>query len=210
MISNVVLSIGKIRQLVDLNGDITNFKSDFEIQSENKELFQTVVVNQTILDSNTPLVFQDAIGGYISGDISNNSGIYQNYFLILRSDMGCNVNVSINTTELEPEPEPEPEPESFKLQFQKHPQKSKGVNWLKIVLIIIVIVLGALLLWYFYKQNNKPKKFFAFQAPSMDNHPEITPSTIHDAPSTIHDAPSTIQVEPQVASLLNRLNNLDI
>ena len=64
MISKVY-RIGKIRQLVDLNGDITNFKCNFEIQSSSPSSkgapLQIVVVNQTILDSGNPIEYQNVL-----------------------------------------------------------------------------------------------------------------------------------------------------
>ena len=44
-------TLDKIRQLIDLNGDSTNFDISFKVTSRNGEVFDIVVVDQTTLDT---------------------------------------------------------------------------------------------------------------------------------------------------------------
>ena len=198
-----VYKIGKIRQLVDLNGDITNFKCDFEIQSLSKEpIIHAVVVNQTILDSGNPLKYKDVKNGYLSGTISNSNNVYQNYFLVLKSDSICDVQIKTDTKEIEQKID---QVEKFEtVKSQKHMHTPGKINWLKIALIIIVIVIGCLILWYFYKKSRMTKNMFAFQSSTnLNSEPSLLPSEPSLLPS------ETLTVDSSM-SLLDRLNNLNI
>ena len=78
-----VYSIGKIKQLIDLNGDSVNFQVDFNVESQSGEPFDILVVDQTTLDNNPKIEYKTANEGKISGSITNDKNVYQNYFLIL-------------------------------------------------------------------------------------------------------------------------------
>ena len=73
--------IGKLKQLIDLNGDNTNFNVSFKVTSENGEDFNALVVDQKTLDSGDELNYKLA-NGILSGSINADKNVYQNYFLI--------------------------------------------------------------------------------------------------------------------------------
>ena len=91
--------IGKLKQLIDLNGDNTNFNISFKVTSENGEDFNALVVDQKTLDSGDELNYKLA-NGVLSGTINADKNVYQNYFLILKADTPTNVTVEINIEEL--------------------------------------------------------------------------------------------------------------
>ena len=87
--------LSNIKQLIDLNGDLTNFNLEFDVKATNGETFEALVVTQETLDTNQSLSYQEAKGS-ISGSINSDKGIYQNYFLILRADKPTEVIVTLN------------------------------------------------------------------------------------------------------------------
>ena len=98
-------TLGKIKQLIDINGNATNFKCGFKIQSKNNVPFLAVILTQSTLDNSESLDFQPA-NGELSGEIVADKNVFHNYFLVLKaSDEHPNVNVSVS------------------LQFEKLPDK---------------------------------------------------------------------------------------
>ena len=90
-----------IKQLIDLNKDKINFELDFQVESLNGIHFDALVVTQEMLDSETQLVYQKA-EGFISGKIISDKNIYQNYFLLLKSNEPVECKVSISIKEIPP------------------------------------------------------------------------------------------------------------
>ena len=80
--------LGKIKQLIDLNGDSINFNLNFKVQSKDNSPFHVLVVDQDTLDNTPSLEYKEAKGS-ISGNIVADKNKYQNYYLILKSDNPC-------------------------------------------------------------------------------------------------------------------------
>lgn len=97
-------NISNIKQLIDLNGSSVNFQLGFKVKSVSNENFDVLVVTQEMLDSNEPLNYQKS-EGEISGQITNENGVYNNYFLCLKSEKAMEVDVTINIIELKPKPQ---------------------------------------------------------------------------------------------------------
>ena len=62
-----------------------NFELDFQVEAKDGKQFDALVVTQEMLDSDTPLQYQKA-DGVISGKIISDKNVYQNYFLLLKSE----------------------------------------------------------------------------------------------------------------------------
>jgi len=142
-----------MKQLIDLNGDLTNFDLTFTATSKDGSPFELLVVDQTTLDSNPSLEYKKA-EGTISGNIISDKGVYQNYFLLLKSDTPTECEVSIELKEI---PKRKAQPlvsHEQKLSSVSQLQAPKStVNWF----VVLAFILGAcVLLWYFYdnKKNN--------------------------------------------------------
>ena len=146
----------KVKQLIDLNQDSTNFDLSFKVTCHDDTPFHVLVVDQTTLDNSEELNYKET-KNIISGNILADKNIYQNYFLILKSEKECKVDVELIKKELPRTPDKIDPPKQLqnnerKMQFQA---PSESFNWKKIGLLTVVIVGGLALLWYFYKKSNK-------------------------------------------------------
>jgi hypothetical protein len=183
--------LNKIKQLIDLNGDITNFDLTFTATSKDGSSFNLLVVNQTTLDSSEPLNYKTA-EGTISGNIISDKGIYQNYFLLLKSDAPCECDVTIDIKEI-----PKASPtlsEQNKLPVTQSSISSnfQTINW-KYLIIFILIIGGVTLLYFMYKKV--PNKTIEYVPISTEN---------------INSLKNSIETKSVNESLLERLNNITL
>lgn len=172
-------TLGKIKQLIDLNEDSVNFELSFKVKSLDETPFYMIVVDQKTLDNSEELEYKEVVKG-ISGNIVADKNIYQNYFLILKADNECYVEVELNKRDLPNnsvlssqqqmkrqssdyvEPSQmnqqtsdyvEPLQNTNSKTAQPPPADSSGINWKTIAYVGIGIV-GVLLLWYFYTRKD--------------------------------------------------------
>jgi hypothetical protein len=143
-------TLGKIKQLVDLNGDSTNFELSFVVTCKEDTLFQVLVVDQTTLDNDPDLKYKD-VTKTISGDIRADKNIYQNYFLILKSDTPCKVDVELTKKELPRTPDPVPE-KPTKSIITKTLQDQ---DWTKMILIACGVIGAIVIMYCLLKPTNK-------------------------------------------------------
>lgn len=147
------LHLTKTQQLVDLNGDITNFDLNFNVLSKNNLPFYMLVVDQNTLDNNANLDYKN-IEKTISGNIISDKNLYQNYFLCLKSEQGAEVQVTVEIKEIPPKPEtPETSKNINENQNMKQPtpdfeQQSTNLN--KKIFITIAIIAILCLIYYLY------------------------------------------------------------
>jgi hypothetical protein len=148
------ITIDTIKQLVDINGESTNFKADFTVTAPNGDEFQLVVIDQNTLDGEAELKYQN-VKGSLSGSITADKNLHQNYYLVLKADHPIPVEIKIDFEEL-----PLTELEYNKEKIAPTPKasnniisKTDGINW-KLILIISVLVIGGYFLYKFYLQNN--------------------------------------------------------
>ena len=175
MSTTIKYNISNIKQLIDLNGKAVNFQVDFKAVSLSNETFDALVVTQEMLDSNEPLSYQRA-EGQINGQIRNDNGVYNNYFLCMKSDKPMEVEVSIRITPLPEQPElqqQEQYQQSLQQQQQiisqnqyneteedeapiiKKPKKSKEMNYYVMggVILLLTLLIGFTIYYYM-----KPKE----------------------------------------------------
>jgi len=95
VITTKTYKLSKIKQLIDLNGDTVNFDLTFSAKSSDGSKFDALVVSQDQLDSGEPLEYKKADGS-ISGSIVADKDVYQNYFLLLKSDNPVDCEVKID------------------------------------------------------------------------------------------------------------------
>jgi hypothetical protein len=191
-------TLGKIKQLVDLNEDITNFDLTFSVTSQAGEEFDAVVVNQTRLDNDENIQYEKA-PGTISGRISNDKGVYQNYFLLLKSEAPLQVDVVIDLNEI---------PKSVETVNQSippliPPRKQSSINW-KTMLIFIVMVGGLAMLYYYYTNNKKIPEISQSPLPSLHASP-INSSYIKPSPEINNFSLGGRRANESLLSRLNRL-----
>lgn len=195
-----ILSLTSGKQLIDLNGDHTNFDLTFTATSLDNSDFHALVIDQTTLDKvpHDKLEFKKATGS-ISGNIVSDNNIYQNFFLCLKSDKPCEVEVVINKKEIQPKPRKEVNPlvqqQSVKQSLKQDPIKPFSTNW-KLICIGIVLVIGGGLCYYMYVNKNKKQK-----NQSIEN--TMTPSI-----SNLITSPSLVSAFNTKPSLSDRLDKL--
>ena len=165
--------IGKLKQLIDLNGDNTNFNVSFKVTSENGEDFNALVVDQKTLDSGDELNYKLA-NGILSGSINADKNVYQNYFLILKAETPTNVTVEINIEELPQKMNTEQMQQPRQVQQVQQVQqieppmeeyfkdrknnasavpKKKDNNGMKNMLIFAALLGAVVFLWYCYSKK---------------------------------------------------------
>ena len=169
-----LVNVNNIQQLVDLNEDLTNFKLDFKVLSENNLPFNAVVVSQSKLDSGENLDFKNVDNGTISGNIVADNGIKQNYYLVLKSENPTKCTVEIDLKEVPLNENIKKKQEEYQKQLlleekynqqrildqqtsiikQKNAQKkSEGFFNLKTILFLLVISGGIIFYYLFYVRN---------------------------------------------------------
>ena len=163
-------SVSKVKQLIDLNGDSVNFEVSFKVSSHNKEPFEILVVDQATLDSDPNLQYKSVTNGIISGKVRKDKNVYQNHFIILKSNNPCECDVEIQMTELpefiqqenfkqESQPSQEFGPRqggqvSQPVMDRLNSDKNDGFHWIKIILIVgFVAGIGFVLYWVSQKNN---------------------------------------------------------
>jgi len=166
-------TLGKIKQLIDLNGDSTNFDLSFTITCQDETPFQILVVDQTTLD-NTPELQYKQVTKTISGNIVNDKNVYQNYFLILKSDTPCMVDVELVKKDLPKTPDSAmggvgdgigEMPLTAPTRRVSTPPPS-SIDWKKIGLIALVVIAGLCLLWWLYKRKSNSEEPVDHNMPS--------------------------------------------
>ena len=118
MSTNKTVNATSRQQLVDLNGETTNFDLTFTAKSTTGSEFDVLVVDQATLDSNPTLDFKRTNGGTISGNIVSDKDTYQNYFLCIKAENPTEVNITINKREIPPNQTHQQQPGQ-----QMHPQR---------------------------------------------------------------------------------------
>lgn len=151
-------------QLVDLNGDSINFDLSFSATSTNGEDFEAVVVDQAMLDSDNNPQFLKTEKGTLSANIVSDSGTYQSYYLMLKSETPCQVLVTINKEEKPVETKSVPPPVSpqetkqvgtGKPQGKPAGRKQGSGGWLKPVMMIAGVVAVGFVAYYFLVHKKK-------------------------------------------------------
>jgi hypothetical protein len=194
--------VGKIKKLIDLNGDTTNFDITFRVDSKNKEPFDILVVDQTTLDNNPSLEYKKVENGSISGNVVNDKNVYQNYFVILKADNPCDCIVEIIKKEL---------PKSLPASTEKLVQPptvtnnggkktENGFSMVKILFIIAAIA-GLGIVFYLYSKKSSEKTV-------KTEHPPEAGFKFYSPPksSASHGSPKTGENGNDLLARLKRLN----
>ena len=93
------LTLDKLKQLVDVNGDLTNFRASVEVSPKSEGVYEVAIVNQTILDNAEDFKYS------VQTDVFRHmfevtDGIYQNYFVCLKAASPIDVDVKISVEKL--------------------------------------------------------------------------------------------------------------
>lgn len=204
--STATYNITPQQKLIDLNGDMTNFKLTFTATSS--EPFYVLVVDQKMLDDNVPLNYKkvelsaDGKSASIGGDIVVDKNIYQNFYLLLKSDNPCDVTVNITKEQIPPNIPP---PQNTSPPLLTKPPSNGGNNW-KTILILIALGLAGFLLWQYFSKRSQNTEL---SNPVASNNPSPVPSVGSAASRTNSVASSSHSMAFNGNSdLLSRLNSL--
>ena len=188
-------TLNKIQQLVDLNGDTTNFDLTFTVLAKDNSSFEALVIDQKTLDSGDEIQFKKA-EGTISGNIVTDNGVYQNYFLILKSDKPSECVVTIDKKEI---------PERQETVLPSHLLKAQDTSSQSFFttrnIIICLAIIGLLVFLYYYFNT---KKEMVTEEPSNNFYTNILKQ--EELPKIV---PSVVSV-PKPLSLIDRLNKLNL
>jgi hypothetical protein len=157
-------SVGKVKQLIDLNEDSVNFDITFRVSSHNKEPFYLLVVDQTTLDSSPDLQYKHIQQGEISGSVLHDKNVYQNYFLILKADEPCECDVEITKKEL---------PRTTLAPINN--KKNDGFNWVKILIIVTGVVVAGLVLYWMFRKKENTVTYTPLASPKHSPNPSPNP-----------------------------------
>jgi len=147
--------INSIQQLIDLNQDSKNFKLTFKCKAHApSDEYSILVLNQSQLDTQdaNQLPFK-VVKGQITGDITADNDIYQNYFMVIKSDRKCKVDVTINKTEIEPKKPPIPP--TYSPPPPKKKKKKKSFLQSSLFLWLVVGTIAFVLLYFIFFTKTK-------------------------------------------------------
>lgn len=163
-------NVNKTKQLIDLNGHLTNFKAVFNVKSDNDAEFDVAIVDQNILDSEdeNAIKYKHATG-IINGEIFNDNDIYQNYFLIIGSKKPCKCEVTVEVNQIPAKKNSNNTREhelseiieenvdynepllAEKYQSYTSKKKSKNRIWWILFFVVLAILIGIALFYYLKK-----------------------------------------------------------
>lgn len=143
--------ITKLKRLVDLNNNVTNFKLRFTVSAIDgpDTPFECIVLDQEILDNidESNIEFKH-VKGSLSGEVISDKNIYKNYLLLMRADNPTTVTVDITMEEL---------PERKPLSQNKPVVESIGFfKKNKELIVVLLCFLIAALLYYKKKPISIP------------------------------------------------------
>ena len=230
-ITNITTPVNKIKNLIDLNGDKVNFDLTFKVSSKDNTPFEAIVVSQATLDSGSKLDYKKVDNGFISGNIVADKGVYQNYFLLLKSEIPTECSVELDVTEIPQKVLPpsdnkkeqnhqsiiERNGNSEMIMIKKKQNKS-DFNLKNILMIVVCIAIAAFIYYYFfYKKNTSSSQSPSFVEVPTPSFVEVpTPSFVEVPTPSLVEVPTPSFVEvPSIEStfnqnLLSRLNNVKI
>lgn len=140
-----ILNVTSVKQLVDLNKQLTNFKCQFHVESENKQPFEMIVINQRLLDKQEDIEFINVEDGVNSGEFVMDKNIYDNWFLVLRSKQPVKVFVKIDT---------EPLPDTI----ISEKEKINAVSINSIIKNTLLVILVGLIAYYIIYTTHSKKR----------------------------------------------------
>lgn len=145
-------SISKIKKLIDLNNDMTNFKLTFKATSLENLPFEVLIVNQSTLDnqSSDELDYK-TVDGYLSGEVVADKNVYQNYFMILKSETPQAVEVEITRERLPDYIETE---DDTQVSVEVESDKQTSFINIKYVLIVIAVLIIMYILYSRKSEGN--------------------------------------------------------
>jgi hypothetical protein len=198
MIIKKTLDLNNIKQIVDINGEMINFTADFQIISKNNVPFQLCIMDQTSLDNGDKIEYKN-VNGSISGNVKNDKNIYQNFFLLLKTDQkNCSCDITIDLNETQPQTETSSPPQiPDKLQEDKSSPSDSSCNIWKILKIVAIVAIIGVGIYYGYKYYIKKEPNTV--TTKQNNIPPPSPAN-QDKDFNFSDNFSSVGLSPSVKS----------
>lgn len=158
------------KKLIDLNGNTVNFDLTFKVVSRDQTPFQGVVVDQHNLDNNDDIKYQDSdIKGILGGGLTSDNNVFQNYYLVLRSETPCQVEITIDKKEIPAKTQP------ITIQPAQLSKNKSSINWKLLLLLVAVVGIGVYL--YIKYGKTTPTTVISLQEsiPVVENMPLSSP-----------------------------------
>lgn len=145
-----------VKTLVDLNGDLVNFRIQFTLQSDPANSpFQVSILDETTLNHTETIQYQTVKDGVLKGEVKSDKNNYQRFYMILRADSPTVVNITLQTEELPTGTTPISDDSEMALtsssafSSDSSSDSSNSSYKLTFILIALVIVIGYVGLVYF-------------------------------------------------------------
>ena len=143
-----IVTLGPIKQLIDVNDSLKNFIADFTIECENE--FDIVIVNQTILDDEDSIEYKHITTGTMSGRIVQDKNIFEHFFILIKSDIPSKAKIYINIEELNI---PKDVPKNVNVPKESRLKNIKKNDDKRLYMMGIGIVIVASLFFYIVYRN---------------------------------------------------------
>lgn len=197
------LTLDKVRQLVDLNGELTNFVARFIITPKTDTPYEYTIASQTMLDNAESLNFLPAKGP-VQKEFSIEEDLYQNHFLVLRSTAPHEVDVIIQREALPSKVIPNAAATAQAVAIPPPPSEPPFYKQLWFQLLVLCFVIGAsyyVYNKYFSKKTEassvpvtEPKKY-SFASATPRYLPVVLPSS-EKTESAVEPSPTVNNVVP--------------
>lgn len=142
------VSSTKQYQLIDLNGELVNFKIDYILESTDDKPFDVSIVSQEHLDDNRPINYKKSENGKIIGTLENVNNVKENYYIAIKSKEEVEVNITINRTDI-----PAPTTE---MDFELKEKKSGFIYKYGYIIFIVIMLIGFGIYYYMYIYKPDP------------------------------------------------------
>lgn len=183
--------LGPIKQLIDVNGSLTSFKSTFFVKNSDKKPFEGVVVSQTQLDNDSSIEYKQSNDkGEFRGEITYDKGEYQSFYLLLKAAEAVEVEVDINTVEIPPAEILLPNPT---------PVVPSPSTWKSYIPTIAWAIVGLTVVYYIW--SNWTGWFGAVKASTVST--EIKPQPVVSPQKMATKSSSPASVSPTASSKLD-------
>ena len=196
------LVLSNKRQLIDINEDATLFDIDVTVTADSKYEFQAAVINQTQLDAGD--INYQVFSGNMGVKVKNDKNVYQNHFLVLKSDKPGNVEVTLMKNQPPTAYQPPPEmPEIFTPPVQpiKAVKKPQSIFTMRTLFIILTLVGLGVGLFFMWRGSPVPKEISVCETPAVS----ATPAVVAGPSVTETISPPTKVASPNLMSRLHKL-----
>lgn len=159
-IEETKITIGNKMEMIQINGSLVNFHSEFKISSENGEPFSAIVINHKTLDelNEDNIEFKNAPRGIFAGEITENSNEPDSWYILVKSKTPINAALSVKTEEVSP----------AEIGPQNKPPKG-GLSPLTIVIIIAVLLIIGFIVYkvFFHSAPVYKSETISYAAPAI-------------------------------------------